>query len=151
ILPAIPQPARRFLRGLARTDPVLAGRFVVATGDGIDFNTIYRDRNLAWPIQDIPCDLVFFCHRNPTDPSAFREDQPEDNQAPPDPNERTTTGTQDLLLYRDIVETVVTAAVKEDGWLERPDDLCWRLAEASLPSGGPRFKPDGNQHGRAGE
>jgi hypothetical protein len=151
VLPAVSQPARRFLRGLARTDPVLAGRFVVVTGDGIDFNTIYRDRNLAWPIQDLPSYLVFFCHRNPVDPSAFREDQPGGDQAPPDPNEKTTTGTQDLLLYRDIVETVTTAAEREDGWLDRPDDLAQRLSEARLSDGSPRFKAGGNQYPGASE
>jgi hypothetical protein len=151
ILPAIPQPARRFLRGLARTDPIQAGRFVIATGDGIDFNTIYRDRNLTWPIQDLPCDLVFFCHRNPVDPSAFREDQPGGDSAPPDANEKTTTGTQDLLLYRDIVETVVTAAAGRGGWLDRPDDIAQRFREALLPDGAKRFGVKGNQHAEAGE
>jgi hypothetical protein len=151
VLPAMPQPARRFLRGLVRTDPLRAGRFVVATGDGIDFNTIYRDRNLAWPIQDLPCALVFFCHRNPVDPSAFRKDQPSGDQAPPDPNEKTTTGTQDLLLYRDIVETVAMAAAHENGWLDRPDDFAKRLAELRLPDGTPRFNSQGNQRPGASE
>jgi len=151
VLPAMPQPARRFLRGLARTDPVRAGRFVVATGDGIDFNTIYRDRNLAWPIQDLPCTLVFFCHRNPVDPSAFREDRPSGDQAPPDPNEKTTTGTQDLLLYRDIVETVATAAAHENGWLDRADDFRQRLTELQFPDGTPRFNSQGNQRPGASE
>src|SRR5262249_28814009 len=68
ILPAVWQPARRFLRGLMRLAPLEASRFVVATGDGIDFNTVYRDRHLNWPIQDLPFALVFFSHRNPVDP-----------------------------------------------------------------------------------
>jgi hypothetical protein len=144
VLPAMPQPARRFLRGLARTDSVLAGRFVVATGDGIDFNTVYRDRHLAWPIQDLPCDLVFFCHRNPVDPVAFREDHPDSHPAPPDPNEKTTTSTQDLLLYRDIVETIVTAAATESGWRNHPDELCRQLKEITLPDGDTRFGAKGN-------
>jgi hypothetical protein len=151
VLPAIPQPARRFLRGLARTDPVQAGRFVVATGDGIDFNTIYRDRNLAWPIQDLPCALVFFCHRNPVDPSAFREDEPGSDPAPPNPNEKTTTGTQDLLLFQDIVEAVVTAAAADKGWLEQPDDLERRLHQAKLQGGHERFNARGNQFAEVGE
>jgi hypothetical protein len=151
VLPAMPQPARRFLRGLARTDPVRAGRFVVATGDGIDFNTIYRDRSVAWPIQDLPCSLVFFCHRNPVDPSAFREDQPSGDQTPPDPNEKTTTGTQDLLLYRDIVETVAMTAAHENGWLDRADDFKQHLAELRFPDGSPRFNSQGNQRPGASE
>jgi hypothetical protein len=144
VLPATSQSARRFMRGLARTDFDLASRFVVATGDGIDFNTIYRDRNLAWPIQDLPCDLVFFCHRNPVDPSAFREDQPENNPPPPDPNEKTTTGTQDLLLYRDIVETIVEAASLETGWRKQPDEVSRYLKKIKLSDGDLRFSPKGN-------
>ncbi len=150
VLPAMPHPARRFLRGLARTDPVLTSRFVVATGDGIDFNTIYRDRNLAWPIQDLPCHLVFFCHRNPVDPIAFREDRQENNPAPPNPNERTTTGTQDLLLYRDIVETIVTAAADDAGWQDQPDEICRRIKEITLPDGDKRFSPKGNTRAATG-
>jgi len=150
VLPAIPQPARRFLRGLARTDSVLAGRFVVATGDGIDFNTIYRDRNLAWPIQDLPCDLVFFCHRNPVDPTAFREDQPEGSPAPPDPNDKTTTSTQDLLLNRDIIETIVEAVSSEGGWHSQPDEVCRKLKEITLPDGEVRFSPKGNTYAASG-
>jgi hypothetical protein len=70
ITPAASQSARRFLRGLARTAPSEARRFVVATGDGIPFNDVYRDRDVAWPIQDLPFRLLFFCHRNPVDESA---------------------------------------------------------------------------------
>jgi len=151
VLPAMPQPARRFLRGLSRTDPVRTGRFVVATGDGIDFNTVYRDRNIAWPIQDLPCALVFFCHRNPVDPGAFREDQSGGEQTPPDPNEKTTTSTQDLLLYRDIIETVATAAARENGWLDRADDFQQRLAELRQSDGSPRFNSQGNQRPGASE
>ena len=150
ILPAIPQPARRFLRGIARSDPLLAEKLVVATGDGIDFNTIYRDRNLMWPIQDLPCDLVFFCHRNPVDPAAFREDQPDSFPVPPDPNQKTTTGTQDLLLYRDIAETVIIAARASSGWLDQPDELRERLMRVTLPDGDTRFSARGNTRAATG-
>src|SRR5262249_37446873 len=34
------QPSRRFLRELARSEPGLPGRFVVATGDGVSFNAV---------------------------------------------------------------------------------------------------------------
>src|SRR5262249_33015478 len=70
------QPARRFPRGLARIAPAEARVFVVVTGDVLSFNTVYRDRKVAWPIQDLPFQLVFFCHRNPIDPAAgfVRED-----------------------------------------------------------------------------
>ena len=52
VLPAIPKPAYRFLHALVRISHKEARRFIVATGDAIDFDTVYRDRNLKWPIQD---------------------------------------------------------------------------------------------------
>src|SRR5207253_1503719 len=69
VLPAATQPARRYLRALSRFAPAEAQRFVVATGDALAFNTLYRDRNFAWPIQDLPFSLICFCHRNPVDPA----------------------------------------------------------------------------------
>src|SRR5207253_6398146 len=93
------QPARRFLRALLRRDPVESRRFVVATGDAIAFNTVYQDRNIAWSIQDLPFALVFFCHRNPTDPKAGF---PIDGKVrPADVNGAVSEapGTEDLLLY----------------------------------------------------
>ena len=62
------QPSRRFLHALRASRPGRPAAFVVASGDAIAFNTVYRDRNVAWPIQDLPFSLVFFCHRNPVDP-----------------------------------------------------------------------------------
>src|SRR5262249_12696502 len=47
ILPTTSQPCRRFLRALRRQAPVLGRRFVVVTGDSIEFNKVYRDRNLT--------------------------------------------------------------------------------------------------------
>src|SRR5262249_24615290 len=67
VVPAAPQPAARFLRALVSLSPGDDRQYVIASGDSIDFNSIYRDRNLAWPIQDIPMTLVTFCQRNPVD------------------------------------------------------------------------------------
>src|SRR5207302_175475 len=63
-------PSRRFLRALVRSAPGMARQFVVATGDAIAFNNVYRDRGVAWNVQDLPVPLVFFCHHNPIDPDA---------------------------------------------------------------------------------
>jgi hypothetical protein len=139
------------LRALMRTAPSEAGQFVVATGDGIDFNTVYRDRNLAWPVQDLPFDLVLFCHRNPVDASAFEPDTPGRETAVPDPGGRTSTGTQDLLLYRDIMETVARAAYQNNRLLASADDLRDNLADGRLADGRPRFDGKGNQVSGGGE
>jgi hypothetical protein len=145
VLPATPQPARRFLRALVRQAPVEAGRFVVATGDGIDFNTVYRDRNLLWAIQDLPVTLVFFSHDNPVDPIAFRPDRPSHDTTPPDSAGQTSTGTQDLLLYRNLVETLVEAAYQPKGLQASADGLAASLHEARLPDDRRRFTSKGNQ------
>lgn len=143
VLPAAAQgPARRFLRGLERASPAEARGFVVATGDGLAFNTVYRDRNVSWPIQDLPFDLIFFCHRNPVDERAgFR----------PDRGPRTTqfgqgvssTGTEDLLLYMDIVKALVHAAHEGDGLPRTGDELRQRLSQARWKDGGVSFDPTG--------
>ena len=113
------QPSRRFLRELARSAPETARRFVVALGDTVSFNTIYRDRLVTWPIQDLPFETVFFCHRNPIDEAAgFRPLQgakdPEKPTGSEEPGStRSTSGTEDLLLFSDIVEALGLAFVKD--------------------------------------
>ncbi len=113
IVPGQSQPARRFLRALVRTAPVEARRFIVATGDAIAFNTVYRDRNEAWHVQDLPFSLVFFCHRNPVDRDAGFI--PENGTEATAGNDSTSSsaGTEDLLLFVDIVESLVQGAYRD--------------------------------------
>ncbi|HXG11143.1 MAG TPA: hypothetical protein VNK04_15390 [Gemmataceae bacterium] len=146
VLPAASSgPARRFLRGLVRASPVEARRFVVATGDGLAFNTVYRDRNVAWPIQDLPLDLVFFCHRNPVDPQAgFRAEAEKNRAAAPGPGS-SATGTEDLLLYVDIVKALVHAAYQGEGPPQTGDELRQRLSQARWTDKGVGFGPGGRR------
>ncbi|CAN5145183.1 hypothetical protein BH10PLA2_BH10PLA2_02740 [soil metagenome] len=106
IVPGASGPVRRFLVALRRASPEEARRFVVATGDAIAFNTIFRDRNIAWPIQDLPFRLVLFCHRNPVDPQAgfpldFINKAPDSSEL-----KGKLAGTEDLLLYDDLVDAL---------------------------------------------
>ena len=104
-------PSRRFLRALARMAPDYARRFVVVTGGAVSFNTIYRDRQVAWPVQDLPFPLVFFCHNDPVDPDAgfrFRREN-----ADPDEVGTSTTGTDEVLLNGDIVESLAQSFCRE--------------------------------------
>lgn len=151
ILPSSPLPARRFLRAMMTLAPVEARRFVVATGDAIDFNTVYRDRNIAWPVQDLPVPLIFFCQRNPVDPVAFQPDGSKETTQPPDPSGTNSTGTQDLLLYRDLVETVVEAAFAADGLRQTPEEISQQFREAQLKDRRRRFTTRGNQRSGKGE
>src|SRR5262249_8540893 len=99
-------PSRRFLHEVARTDPAMARRLVVASGDAIAFNTVYRDRVVTWPIQDLPYHLVFFCHANPTDVDAGFKPQEGGLPGGRTLGDTSATGTEDVLLYRDIVNAL---------------------------------------------
>jgi hypothetical protein len=101
-------PMRRLLHHLAQSDPALAHHYVIATGDGLSFNTVYRDRLVAWPIQDLPFSLVFFSHYNPIDTSAgFVPIGP--MQAASGQSDPSSAGTEDLLLGAQVVEALVRA------------------------------------------
>jgi hypothetical protein len=160
ITPAASQSAHRFLRALARSAPSEARRFVVATGDGIPFNAVYRDRDVAWPIQDLPFSLLFFCHRNPVDASAgFVPENPQGSESgtPTAPS----PGTEDLLLNLDIVAAVTQAALKQHARTVDPTEFRQRMRETrwSVEHGlvgdetaaVPLFDADGNRRSATGE
>jgi len=155
LLPADTERARRFLHTVVRRSaPVDLKNLVVLTGDSLSFNTIFRDRNVAWNIQDLPVPLVVFSHRNPVaEDVGFKE-------APA----AAATGTEDLLLYRDILETLLLTAYQGQQLTASSDDLAVGLHRLSwangrvvraLPSaekGTPLFNPhDGNRHDGTGE
>jgi hypothetical protein len=152
-------PSRRFLHALALTAPEQARRFVVVTGDAIAFNNVYRDRQVAWPIQDLPFKVVFFCHHNPIDPDAGFRPLPEGRAAPAELGSTASTGTEDVLLYADIVEAVVQAFRRDDTPCADPGELAERLAALRQsgrrigyePEGQPLFGNHGNRLGGVGE
>ena len=106
ILPGASGPARRFLVALRRASPDEARRFVVATADAIAFNTIFRDRNIAWPIQDLPFRLVLFCHRNPVDAEAGFPLDLLSRLHDSSELKGKLAGTEDLLLFNDLVDSI---------------------------------------------
>jgi hypothetical protein len=150
-------PSRRFLRALVRLAPDYVRHFVVATGGAISFNTVYRDRQVAWPIQDLPFPLVFFCHNNPVDAEAgFRF-----HRETADPNEvgTSTTGTDEVLLNGDIVESLAQSFCHEGSFSPDAADLADRLIQVTLrdgrlgfdPAGRLLFRYGGNRHTGTGE
>src|SRR5262249_29182356 len=167
IIPAQKQPGRRFWRPRVRWAPVEARRFVVATGDAIAFNTIYRDRDIAWQIQDLPFSLVCFCHRNPIDPRAgFPLDKAMQSAESSDPA-TVAAGTEDLLLFADIASALAQACSGPNGesgksdlpadapqlarllqsarWSEEHDGIVFGSA------GQPLFDQNGNRRSATGE
>jgi hypothetical protein len=119
VVPVGTTPARRFLHTLCSRAPKEVRNMVVANGDAISFNSVYRDRDIAWNVQDIPLPLVFFAHRNPIDAAAgFGEKRP-------DMTDRSSTS--DLLLFRDIFEALVLAAFDGGPLADNADVLRFRL------------------------
>jgi hypothetical protein len=161
ILTGQSQPSRRFLRALIRSVPDWATRIVVATGDAVSFNTVYRDRQFAWNIQDLPFPLVFFCHKNPIDPGAgFAPDEGRDDRAGDEGQNPTTTGTEDVLLFGDIVEALLQAGAPAGGTpCGSAEELAERLAGARLlddrivlgTEGIRLFRKDGQRQSGTGE
>ena len=161
-LPTGAQPARRFLRTLCRRAPTEIRNAVVVTGDAINFNNIYRDRDLAWNIQDMPVPLVFFSQRNPIDAQAGFGQKGADGLI-------NNTGTQDVLLYRDLIEALVLAAFNRGGqpclltsdadqFLERLGHTRWYkgriqsdLVPPDQPKAVPFFDAAGNRRADTGE
>jgi hypothetical protein len=138
-------PLRRFLHALELTAPEQARRFVVVTGDGISFNTVYRDRQVAWPILELPFKLVFFCHHNPIDPDAGFKPLQAGRAVPAVLGSAATTGTEDMLLYTDIVEAVVQAFRRNNMPCSDAGELAERMADLRLAGGRIGFEPEGRQ------
>ena len=127
ILPTSTTPARRFLRALTGESPLIGRRLVALTGDSISINDVYQDGALLWNIRDVPVPLVFFTHQNPID---WDDDLP-----PP-------AGTDDVLLFADLVKAVLVSLRPADGDLVRDaDELLVNLRAQSLI----HFDADGNR------
>ncbi|HMP58090.1 MAG TPA: hypothetical protein PKD86_01945, partial [Gemmatales bacterium] len=146
-LPGEVKPTRRVLRSLVQAAPALAPRFVVATGDAVDFNVIFRDRHLAWPLQELPCTLLLFCHRNPVQDAAgfaARTGRGRDLAA-------TSSGTHDLLLYADVGAALVEATFADRKLLGDVDQVTNRLRAVKDEHGQARFDERGERPGGRGE
>jgi hypothetical protein len=121
VLPTQTVRMRRFLINLRQRSQADARNLVILNGDAISFHSVYRDRDVAWNILDLPYSLVFFAHRNPIDHAAgftwTQDDRREDARTFP---QRSTTGTHDVLLYRDIFEALLYAASDRGNLLSDP-------------------------------
>lgn len=110
VLPTQTIRMRRFLINLRERSPLDARNLVILNGDAISFNSVYRDRDVVWNILNLPYSVVFFSHRNPIDRDAgfsTKIDLERPSNVFP---QRTTTGTNDILLYRDVFEAFLYAA-----------------------------------------
>lgn len=115
VLPAATQPARRMIRAFAADSPLIGRSMVAVTGDGVSFNTVYRDGEVAWPTRELSIPLVFFAHQNPV---AWNKDDPVPMTA--------RTSTDDVLLFADIVRILANHLRKPEP-ITDADELLTRL------------------------
>jgi hypothetical protein len=124
LLPCNAERARRFLRTLLRRSAQTDWKnLVVMTGDSLNFNTIFRDRDVAWNIQDLPVPLVLFSHRSPVAEDVGFQAAPDGSVT------QRATGTEDLLLFRDILESLVLSAYQGLQLTASADELHDRLKQ----------------------
>src|SRR5262249_43024622 len=102
-----------------------------------------RDRMVTWPIQDLPFEFVFFCHRNPISAEANFCSIDQRGTAGARPSAH--SGTEDLLLFADLVEAL-TLVHGKDGVANSKalaaglDRLHWEGGDLTLqPMGRPLF------------
>jgi hypothetical protein len=171
IVPAGTQAARRLLQTLTATAPQTRN-VVVLTGDSISLTSVYRDRDFAWNIQDVPVPLVFFSHHHPMDweglaPNpglvaklllalAPRHAVPWLTIIPTPADFGTTNATDSLLLNVSILDKTMKAAYRPTAG--RPqlvadaEILRERLADSRLRDAQSGFfDQDGNRSKRTGE
>lgn len=162
VLPTLAAPARRVLRAIAGTLPLVGRNLVAITGDSINLNNVYRDWDIGWDVRALPVPLVFFAHQNPVgwDWPAGDEDrawppggysagtnQPvsASSLAPP-------TNTDEVLLHRDMIRLMVRAAYGIDppnpaGLVASADEFKRRLHGLDPPF----FTANGDRLGGRGE
>ncbi len=133
VLPAVTQPARRMIRAFAADSPLIGRSMVAVTGDGVSFNTVYRDGEVAWPTRELSVPLVFFAHQNPV---AWADDDPTPLA--------TRTSTDDVLLFADIVRQL-GQHLRHPAPTTSADDLLQRIHND------PFFGPDGERRTGRGE
>jgi hypothetical protein len=139
VLPAVTQPARRIIRAFAADSPLIGQRLVAVTGDGVSFNMLYRDGDVAWPVQELSVPLVFFAHQNPV--AWTTGDGPADTASLHPP-----TATDDVLLFADIIRLIAKAVYMGEKVTDA-DKLAAKLRAADPPF----FTPDGERRTGEGE
>ncbi|MCS7021807.1 MAG: hypothetical protein NZU63_08280 [Gemmataceae bacterium] len=151
LLPTVTAPARRVLRALVQEQSEIGEQLVAVIGDGITVNTVFRDREVAWPIRTIPVPLVLFTH---ADPFAWDDPQttvalPRDYTLPAPAATEVRTTTEDVEHFRWMSEVLVTAAysAQSPALVANPEQLhqALRSLEPAV------FDAQGNRLGGRGE
>jgi hypothetical protein len=151
LVPTVTVPARRVLQALVQEESEVGQRLVAVTGDGISVNTLFRDREVAWPIRTLPIPIVLFTHADP-----FAWDEPVDGERladgyalPAPPPGRACSTTEDVEHFRRLIEVLISAAYQSDppALLSSPEQLSHALRRLEPPF----FDAGGNRRGGSGE
>jgi len=142
--------ARRFLKDLALTDLKLAQSLVVVTGDTLSLNTVYRDREISWPVSEIPSKVIFFSHANPISSQAGFV--PIDDWAKTD-NLVKASSTEELIFSSQILEGLLPSLFKDSGvdLASELRKLTWNGSRVTVGKGVPLFDSTGNRNPGTGE
>jgi hypothetical protein len=139
VLPAVSQPTRRILRAFASDSPLIGQRLVAINGDGVSFNLVFRDGDVAWPVRELSIPLVLFAHQNPVAWDTGETIGGPTGLHPPN-------STDDVLLFADMIRVILQAIYLN----ERVNDADGLAAK--LRSGQPRFyTPQGERRTGEGE
>jgi hypothetical protein len=141
--------ARRFLRELSLSDPKLAQKMVVVTGDTLSLNTVYRDREVAWPVSELPSKVVFFSHANPVSREAgFRPI----NDWADTGHLAEATSTEELIFSSQILEGLLPGLFIDTGDLSLYlKKLTWDGDRVTVEKGTSLFDAAGNRNAGTGE
>jgi hypothetical protein len=141
--------ARRFLRELSLSDPKLAQKMVVVTGDTLSLNTVYRDREVSWPVSELPSKVVFFSHANPVSHEAgFRPI----NDWADTGHLAKATSTEELIFSSQILEGLLPGLFTDTGDLSLYlKKLTWNGDRVTVEKGTPLFDAAGNRNAGTGE
>lgn len=141
--------ARRFLRELSLSDAKVAQKMVVVTGDALSLNSVYRDREVAWPVSELPCKVVFFSHANPVSTDAgFR---PINDWADTGLLAQATS-TEELIFSRQILEGLLPGLFIDNVDLSlHLKKLTWDGERVTVEKGTPLFDAVGNRNAGTGE
>lgn len=142
--------ARRFLRELSLTDPRLAQKMVVVTGDTLSLNTVYRDHEVSWPVSELPSRVVFFNHANPVSSDAGF--LPIDDWADTG-NLAQATSTEELIFSSQILEGLLSGLFLPDNLdlSSHLKKLTWDGERVTVEKGTPLFDAAGNRNAGTGE
>lgn len=127
-------PCRRFLTALSKNLPTKNSKDLplIAFGDTPGFNRVFRDRRILWPMDDLPFELVFFCHQDPSSQEAGFGD------SPPADQKWQANSTDDLLLWRNIAGGLIAAWGHSAPDPTSPQSLCealaWLVVDNESPS-----------------